>query len=235
MNCLEFRRILQTEAASQEAEFLLHKRECTACAPAVQRAAGLERALRESLRIDVPEGLESRILLRHALRDPPRRRLGLAHALAASVVLAVLAFGALRWQEARLYSIEREVVSLVEYADYALAPVAPVEGARVAQALRLVGLELEAPLGAVTFASHCIVRGVLAGHLVLREGGEWGPVTVFLIPASLVTERQRFREGRWRGLLVPTPTGTVAVLGTHPDPVSLVESRVRAAVRWHLG
>lgn len=234
MNCLEFRRMLQTEPSSQDPAFLLHKRECPACAPAVQRAARFERALRESLRVEVPEELESRILLRHEFEAAQRRRRPrLPYALAASVLLAAIVLGGLHWRSAYLDSIEHEVVSLASAADYALSATDPVGGDRVAEALRVVGLGLEVPLESVTFASQCIIRGKLAGHLVVRQG-ESAPVTVFLIPASMVTERKRFRENAWRGVLVPAPTGTIAVLGMQEEAVARVESRVRGTVRWRL-
>lgn len=234
MNCLEFRRLLQTEPESQDPAFLLHKRECAACAPAVRRASRLERSLRESLRVEIPEGLESRILLRHAFEAGGRRRRpSLPYTLAASVLLAAVTLGGLQWRSAYLDSVEHEVVSLASAAEYALAATEPVDDARVKQALQVVGLGLETPIKTVTFASQCIIRGRLAGHLVLREN-DGGPVTVFLIPDSIVTERKRIREKEWRGVLVPTPTGTIVVLGMQEDAVALVEDQVRGSVRWRL-
>ena len=69
MNCLEFRRRCLAEPGNQDSEFVRHKRECAACAEFAVSMHDIDRTLVEALRVDVPENLASRIILRQSLQN----------------------------------------------------------------------------------------------------------------------------------------------------------------------
>ena len=124
-----------------------------------------------------------------------------------------------------------ELVALVEAADYALVPRGQVHEGTVSDALRPVGLGLDEPVGNVSFAGRCLVRGNVAGHLVLRES--MSPVSVFLMPGEHVSRASSFEREGWHGVVVPAQAGSVGVVvpdGKRVDP-ALLELLVRA-VRW---
>lgn len=231
MNCLEFRRTHDTEPASRDESFLRHRRECAACRAHSARAACFEQQLAASMQVPVPENLASKILLRQSFLAGDRRtrwpRYGLA--LAASLVLlAVLLY--------RPYEIEpvpgldRDVVEVIEVAQHALAASKPVAWAQVQLALRPAGVGLSGDIGVVTFASPCVVRGKIAGHIVIR--GDKAPVTVLLMPSERVRVRSSFGGPDYRGYLVPTDVGTIAIVGAPEEGLERFEDQVRAAVRW---
>lgn len=233
MNCMEFRRMLLTDPAVSDPDFEAHRRTCRSCADAVERSAHLERRLREAVNIDVPEGLASRILLKHSFtahRRVPWWRRGRTYALAASIVLAVglVAMGLVAQVEQRRLS--EEFVALVEGAPYALQAKDRVSREQISQALSAAGVDLDGSIGEVTFAGPCIVRGEISGHVVIQ--GQSSPVTVFLIKEKLVSDRATIRAGEYRGVVVPAGTGTIAIVSESGESLAHVEALVRSAVRW---
>ncbi len=102
MNCLEFRRRLSADPEDRDAAIRAHTRDCASCSHWAAEAKRFESLLHQAMEVEVPENLESRILLRLALRYPQREatsRRGFA--LAASILGAVLLGGALLWFESK--------------------------------------------------------------------------------------------------------------------------------------
>lgn len=233
MNCLEYRRLMETAPAEAGAEAHEHARGCPSCADLGRRAARLDRLMQRAVRVPLPENLEARILMRQSFDRPqrPRARHRAWAALAAGLLLAV----AVAWygvrvvdQEARLHE---ELVALVEMADYALEARGPVRSDALSDALRPVGLGLREPVGTVSFAGRCLVRGNLSGHLVIRESAT--PVSVFLMPDEHVSRTSSFRRDGWHGIVAPAGRGTVGMVvpgEEHIDPALL--ERMLRAVRW---
>jgi hypothetical protein len=233
MNCLEFRRILLTDPGSEDPGFLAHRRSCSECTEVIARSAHFERRLREAARVEVPETLASRILLKQSFAERKARpwwRDRRVVALAASVLLAVGLASLAVLSESRDHRLSQEFVALVNGAPYALTGSLPVSDDDVSAALDPVGLDLAGSIGKVTFASRCLVRGKLAGHLVLQ--GESAPVTVFLVPFSLVDERARIRSAHYSGVVVPQGNGTIAIVSSPGESLEGIEERVRSAIRW---
>lgn len=233
MNCLEFRRMLLTDPFSEDPEFVAHRQGCDECARVLERSARFERNLRQAMRVEVPEDLASRILLKQSFAEPkvPRWwRRGRSLALAASVLIAVGLVGLGLLSEIRDHRLSQEFVALVKGAPYALAATGPVSSDDVSSALGPVGLDLAGSIGKVTFASRCLVRGRLAGHLVLQ--GESAPVTVFLVPFSMVDKRATIHSSHYSGVVVPQGNGTIAIVSSPGEALEGIEARVRSAIRW---
>ncbi len=226
MNCLEFRRQMETAPAQAGSGAHEHARECPACTDFSRRVAAFDRALGEALRVPVPENLAARILMRQSFprRSTTRGWLALAACLVLAIALA--AGGYLRYESA----LEHELVALVQAADYALAADEPVDTEALAEALRPVGLGVGAPMGRVSYAGRCLVRGNLSGHLVIRDDAE--PVTVFLMPDERMARRSRFEHQGWSGVLVPAGDGTLGFVAPAGKSVESVIERVSKAVRW---
>jgi len=231
MNCLDYRRLMETAPGEAGEKAVAHARACTSCAEFARRAAHVDRLVREAVRLPLPENLEERILMRQSFRRPRRKLAGWA-ALAAGVVLILAGFlfhaGYVAHEETDLHA---ELVALVEAADYALKARGPVPEESVDEALRPVGLDLLSAVGDVSFAGRCLVRGNLSGHLVLRESAL--PVTVFLMPDERVARASRFRRNGWQGVVVPAERGSVGIVVPENGGVdpALVERLVRS-VRW---
>ena len=241
MDCLEVRRALATDPNSQDPDVLEHVSQCDDCARAFATSLRFERALRDAMKVSVPENLASRILLKQSFEERERtsRWLRWPGAAAAAVLLTagLLTLLLLRPQELdprveapQVDGLDQEVVALVEAAEYALQAKGPVAHDTVNEALSPIGLGLTRELRGVTFASRCLLRGKMAGHLVLK--GERAPITVFLIPHERIEAEAPIAEADWAGRLLPADEGTIAVVAAPGESLDNVVRMVRNAVNW---
>lgn len=231
MNCMEFRRIVDTDPDSKDEDFIRHKAECESCAAFSARAARFSVELDRAVHFDAPENLASRILLKQSFLPSRtsfsrRRVLALAASLVAAVGLAVSA----AYIGSRQDPLAREIFTLIEYADYAMKPKVPLGEQPVARAVSRAGLRLEGKLEKVTFAGNCLLQHKIAGHLVIQ--GEKAPITVFLIRKIALDAEMRIRSDSLRGIVVPVDGGAVAVVGARDEPLSELVERITSAVRW---
>jgi hypothetical protein len=233
MNCIEFRRTLLTDPVSLDSEFAEHRRSCRECADAVARSAHFERCLREAVTIDVPENLASRILLKQSFEPRSERpwwRTRSVYALAASLLLAVGLVSLGLTSQLQQRRLSEEFVTLVNGAPYALTASKPVSDGEISAALEPAGLDLRGPIGNVTYAGRCLVRGKVSGHIVLQ--GDTAPVTVFLISEQLVADRTTINSDHYSGVVLALGTGTIAIVSAPGESLEKVEARVRSAIRW---
>lgn len=231
MNCMEFRRLVDTDPDSKDEDFVRHKAECESCAAFAARAGRFVRVLNQAAHFDPPENLASRILLKQSFlparsRFSRRRVLALAASLVAAAGVAVTAGYVVNFQD----PLAREIFTLIDYADYALKPRVPLDEQPIARAVSRAGLKLEGRLEKVTFAGNCLLQQKIAGHLVIQ--GEKGPVTVFLIRRISLDSETRIRSESLRGVVVPVNGGAVAVVGAPDEQLDELVERVTAAVRW---
>lgn len=232
MNCLEFRRLAEIDPESRDADFLQHKADCGGCAEFAARTQRFSSALQAAARVEPPENLSQRILLRQSFakpRTPSSRRMGLLALAASIVVAAVLAFSG-AYLLHREDPLTREIFSLISQADDTFASQTVLDDKTVAAALNHVGLDVTGELEKVTFAGQSLVRGKLAGHLVIQ--GEWAPCTVLLIPETDLASRYTIDRDKLRGLVVPFNGGVLAIIGAPQENLAPVVERVKAALRW---
>lgn len=236
MNCLEFRRILQAEPGSRDPALLRHRQECPSCAAVAARAAEFEQQLQRAVKVEVPEDLASRILLRQSFK--PRRRWWRhtpLYAVAAGLILA-FALTATFLLQPGVHPIEQGVLARMASEPYALTRTEQVEDAQLVSVLNKANLALagdRALLGDLTFAHVCVVNRKVAAHLVAQ--GVRGRVTILLMPGQTVERPRRIQGDEIIGVLVPMgDQGTLAVMGRPGEPLEAVERNVRATVRWEL-
>lgn len=234
MNCIDFRRLAETEPGCDDPAFIDHAAQCQSCAAFAARAKQFDHLLKAAVKFDVPQDLASRILLREALGGPARERplRARAFAIAASALLCVgLVFGVWSYVD-RGPALDEEMVALIQAAPYALQSTELVGAGAIKAALRPVGLRLDSEMGRVTFASRCYVRGLLSGHVVMR--GNSAPITVFLVPGRLATERTEVRSAALSGVIFPVASGTIAIIGAPGEPLLEHEQRITRAIRFEV-
>ncbi len=231
MNCLQFRRLVETSPNTQDPEFLRHKAECGNCALLAARVARFDAALSNAVRIDPPENLAARILLKQSFSSPhnalPRRRLvALAASMAAVASLALAG----NWYLKRGDELADEIVALVHKASYAMSSETLLDSQSVAMALAPVGLRLKAKISGVTFAGQCLLRNTLAGHLVLQ--GKKAPITIFLMPDVRISGPSAIKDPMLSGELVPLKKGSMAIVGAPGEKLAPVLEQIQFAVGW---
>ncbi|VAX10481.1 hypothetical protein MNBD_GAMMA25-1401 [hydrothermal vent metagenome] len=229
MLCLDVRRILAATQVSLAADVLAHLKTCKSCARYAEQEAMLSRQISEKLTVAAPEGLASRILLQHGLGEEKRYRMRRNHwqALAASVVLTVgLISGMLMVNYP--YSLEAATLAHVDEEKMALQAEGDIQLSRVNDLLAPYNMKLQQAIGRVNFAMPCRIRQYVGAHLVIN--GEYGKVTVLIMPGEYVMARTTLQEQNMRGLLIPTRGGSIAILGEQQEPLEAIEARINQAL-----
>jgi hypothetical protein len=231
MNCLEFRRLVDTDPDSKDEDFVRHKAQCESCARLASRAARFSSALTAAARVEAPENLTSRVLLRQSFSDSRTllsRRSALAAAASITIVAGLAVAGAyfLRRED----PLAREIFARIRQADDSFRSKTLLDSRAVAEALAPVGLDVTGELGKITYAGQSILQGKLSGHLVIQ--GEWAPCTVFLIPEVRVANEYTIRADHMKGVVVPFDEGAMAIVGAPEESLAPVVERVKTAFRW---
>jgi hypothetical protein len=82
----------------------------------------------------------------------------------------------------------------------------------------------------VDYLNICKIRKAAGAHLVVKDGED--AVTVLIMPGEYVHERVPIQSERFQGVIVPIPNGSMAVVTKKGEPLTEIESRVRANVRF---
>jgi len=233
MNCLEFRRRYLAEPGNRDSEFVRHTSECAACTDFAEHMRKVDKTLVEALRVDVPENLASRIVLRQSLQKSqvPSKHRPRRYAIAASLLLTLGLAGGLYtlisttpFHRAVMVHLDGEWDSLVQRQG--------VSDQKLMSVLDSVGGELKGDLGTVRHASLCDFSEYGGAHLVL-EGGK-GLVVVLLLPEKHIAGPKAISGDRSEGILVPTNNGSMVIAGNEDEALPDIERRVRSAVVWRL-
>lgn len=233
LTCIEFRQRIGAEPMSRDPGLVRHRLACRTCAEHARGLEVMDLRLMRALALPVPETLAHRIILRASSEamTPPGRRW---HALAAMLgLLAVGIAAGLLWRtpEAVATPLSVDALAHLHHEPDTHAPTAvQVAHTRVREVLVRGGAEpvdLDA-LGAVSYARLCPFRGHLVPHLVFQ--GADGPVTVFVLKHERVSGPTSFAEGGWRGVILPTGTGSIAIIGVDEPSLQEVRERVTRSV-----
>ncbi|MEE9595355.1 MAG: hypothetical protein V3V96_01140, partial [Acidiferrobacterales bacterium] len=76
------------------------------------------------------------------------------------------------------------------------------------------------------------VREQQCGQLIVQ--GAVGPVTILLMPGVYIEGARDLYSRELNGIVVPTTTGSMAIVGEPGEPLHDMEQRMRAAVTWQL-
>ncbi len=227
MNCIAFRRALSQSPASWDEELRAHGRECPGCEAFAQRLVEFESTLVEAVRIDVPEGLASRVLLAHGLRLEGGRRVRRRRLLLAFAAIAALGLAG-SWLALAPSRLDSDVLAHIEAEPSHLHALGELSRAEVNQRLAPLGVGVEGELLTISYAGTCWIRGSLGAHLVLQ--GEKGPVTVLFLPDEPLDNRFPIRDERLQGIIVPAGRGSLAIVGKPGEAVEIIERRLKRAL-----
>ncbi|HSW52356.1 MAG TPA: DUF3379 family protein, partial [Sulfuricaulis sp.] len=171
-----------------------------------------------------PAELHARLVLRQSLHRPRRFR---TLAIAATVLLTVTLAGGW-WLHSPGPSLDRVVIAHIEGERELLASRDQVPAVKVAQLTQAIGMPLQGDIGTVRIAEICPIGKHHGAHLILV--GEKGPVTVLLLPRETVARRKSFEQGGFRGVLIPTGYGGLAVVGEPDEALDDIARRMQRAL-----
>ncbi|HVA55449.1 MAG TPA: DUF3379 family protein [Gammaproteobacteria bacterium] len=232
VNCLEVRRILGAEPQRRDLALLEHCKVCAACAAFMKEMLGLDVRLSRALAVDVPEGLEARIVFRTTFRSAHRRTYPWL-AAAAAVVLAVgLGIGAWRMSVRESYMPLAEVVvqHIMQKSQALLASTTPVNDADVSAVLERVGAKLQGNMGPITYANTFYMHGQLGAHLVMMT--PHGAVTLLLLPHIHVDKRMQMDMQGFHCMIDPIGIGSIVIVASASMPMDGMEQHIMSMVQW---
>lgn len=221
MTCDEARLLIGAEPGASTPALEEHLQGCPECARLRTEMRALDEQLRRAL-AQPPHSGRSR-------RAAPALR---QWALAASVLLAILAAGAL-WLLRPSDTLARDVVAHVQGEPQSWLATQHVDAQAIATALHGAGVELDLTSDQIIYAQSCWFRGHYVPHLVVESAR--GPVTVLILRHEHVDGRRSFDERGMGGVIVPAGTGSIAVLergGGNSGNLEQLAQQMQRDVRW---
>jgi hypothetical protein len=186
-------------------DLALHKSECQTCRKFDEDNLQFDKNLYQALKVEVPDGLASRVLLKQALQpEPGLLRRWSRMSMAASFLLAgVFAL----YQLSTTASIDEALVEHVEGEQHiVLARSALLEDAQIRQVLNSIDLNMDGSIGKVTFAANCLIDGAMVAHFVVEHGNN--SYTLFVVPGESKGELVEFESNGWHGIISPHGSGS---------------------------
>ena len=230
MDKKEFEQRAIAEPENKEPAFLRAKLANTENNSLVDKQRQADARAEHAMKIDIPEGLAGRILLKQSLQEKQLKRewYRSAYAIAASVLLAVVILVQVlpttpALDEAVLTHIDDELDHLLEKRD--------INDETLDRLIGTFGGKFGQSIGQVNFAGLCNIRKGPGMHLVLQSAQ--GPVTVLIMPDEKIARRQVIGNGRFNGVILPVAEGSMAVVGENAAAITSVEMLMQKAISWN--
>ena len=231
MNFSEFKRFLGADPRSRDPEFQRARHSSPEFEEAAARAERFETKLERSASIAAPDGLMEVIKAISQQQAASTKSKGWRRmALAASVFIAVGAAG-LTWkmnphwdsvEDYLAYHYRQDGEKLLTRADGA--------SANDVQAL-LSELNVRATpalAGIIGMIKYCPTPDGKGVHMILNT--ETGPVTVFYMPETEVTDKEMLVFDNMEAILVDLQSGSAAIIGPDPQLISSLYSFVQDSI-----
>lgn len=230
MDELKFRRQAYSEPNSQEADFLDAAMESAEREAFLNDLKGLDTKIDRALKVDVPDDLAAKLLLRQQLQHhhTQRRKTGFAFALVASIAfLAGMTFTLLRMGPVDL---SQHALAHVYHETEALHIEQDVPFQTVNFQLASLGgnnsMKFIQQPGRVFYSTYCDFQGVKSLHLVMQ--GEQEKVTLFIVPLEdrMVLE-EAFADNKYQGMGFETDNAYMLLVGEQNQDLDYVKNEIK--------
>lgn len=224
MNCDEARQLIGAEPQGSRPELTEHLAACADCRAFQLEMQRIDRDVRRVL--ELPQQTAMPRAQAPAPAPVGSRWLGGQRwMLAASLAFALVA-GSLLWSLRPAPSLADDLVAHVAGEPESWRSTQPVPRAQLEHVLQRAGLSSPA-MPEVVYARSCWFHGRYVPHLVVRT--DRGPYTVIVLRGEQIARPEHFSERGYRGMLLPEPGGTVAVLALeNGDPGAVADEIGRA-------
>lgn len=196
----------------------------------------LDLKIAKALQIDVPE------LRMPELPDidtadvaslPIRRRTTMPFwfAVAATVVLATSITIRLSGTFQSYETLADELLAHLDHEPAALRVTdQPVSDRRLARVVPAGMAVFNRDEALITYAQPCTINGKKVPHLVIQ--GQYGPVTILLMPDETVAEVTPLDGDNIRGVILPVGDGSIAIIGNRAEQLDSIQENVVNSVMW---
>ena len=239
--CIETRRALTAEPNSRNLDLLEHLSACESCAEYLQKLKKFDDKLKAACKVDVPEELESRIILAQRMENhsvdaetnvvpinKAKRTKGKGYyrwmSVAAALVLAVgLSLGMFKLGES--HALQDEVLAHIGSHLSELEDDDNIQLASLNSLLQQHGLIANEGIGYIRHVQNCPIDGKMVPHLVIGDD-QGNAVTVMYIPWKESVKRTLFNNEKFNGVLVGTQRGSFVIVSEDPNSLEPIEHRV---------
>lgn len=230
MDELKFRRQAYEDPHNQDPEFVAQMQESAENQAFVAELKRLDTKLINALKVDVPEDLADKLILRQQLQQhhKQRRQTGFLVAMAASIAFIVgisfslLRLGPVDLAEHALAHVYHEGVALQVDQNVNFTQV----NAQLASMNNLGNAKFTEQPGKVYYTSYCDFQGVKSLHLVLQA--EKGKVTLFIVPIEkrMVLDNT-FADGKYQGMGFEAGDAYILLVGEDKTDLSFVKDEIK--------
>ena len=223
MECNEFKRAAGAEPRRLSATAQEHLAQCVTCEQYARHMLSLDDLLKRALQLPVGKV--------PVLNSPPQRRTGNRWLpLAASLLLSLVVAGG-GWLALPRMTLAGELIEHVSAEQDMVATAKQVSSAELDAILLRSGVRLNRnPQHRIWYALNCPFRGNDTPHLIVETAQ--GRVTVLLLGRERVRSVQTFDEQGYRGTILPSGPGSIAIIATNQAAVAEAAKHVAAAVQW---
>ncbi len=231
--CEEYR-----EAIAAEPSFdggAAHLSQCASCQAFRAEILALDLKISSALAISVPE-LKlpelSEIDTSKVTALPLRRFAQPAWlAVAATVTLAAfIGFGMLG-SDVSNATLAEQILAHIDHEPGAFRVVdEAVTDKRLARVVPASIGSMDHSVGLITYAQSCRINGREVPHLVIQ--GEFGPITILLMPGEKISGAQTIEGENVHGIILPVGDGSIAIIGEGGERLERIEEQVKNSVTW---
>ena len=227
MNCLSARRIISTDINQKSAAFAQHLHGCSSCKSFYERQLKFNRTLTEAVEVDVPEGLAARVLVEQRIHQKKSRDKKYRWTAMAASMLLVISVGLVTTLHSPP-SLASVIVEHVKSEPTALHGQAEVSLQELNELLKPHGVRADATIGRATHAGNCLIQGKLGAHIVFA--GKNAPITLIIVPHELNKDKVTIDDDEFKGVLVRTQRGVLALLSEDQESMLEFEQRLHQSL-----
>ena len=201
-----------------------------------QQYQALDLKIAKALQIDVPELKMPELpdVDSSGVTPLPARKRSLApvwFAIAATVVLAASISVRMSGVFESHDSLADAVLAHIDHEPGALRVTnVAVSDDRLARAVPASLAVYERGESLITYAQPCVINGNTVPHLVVQ--GEYGPVTILLMPDEKLAEVTSIDGENVKGVILPVGNGSIAIVGGRDEPLETIRKNVLNSVTW---
>jgi len=231
--CEEYR-----EAIAAEPSFdggAAHLSQCASCQAFRAEMLALDLKISSALAISVPE-LKlpelSKIDTSKVTALPLRRFAQPAWlAVAATVTLAVFIGYGMLGSDVSNATLAEQILVHIDHEPGAFRVVdEAVTDKRLARVVPASIGSMDHSVGLITYAQSCRINGREVPHLVIQ--GEFGPITILLMPGEKISGAQTIEGENVHGIILPVGDGSIAIIGESGERLERIEEQVKNSVTW---
>jgi hypothetical protein len=234
MNCEEFKQAVAADPSFDGAA--AHAMECAKCSTYQAEMQALDLKIASAMALEAP-GLTMpdlpEIDTTNVTTLPRRPMMPAWFAVAATVVIAAVFGIRMLGTDMQSGTLADQIIAHIDHEPYGLRVTdVPVSEQRLQTVVPDGIAKMDHSAGLISYAQSCEINGRDVPHLVIQ--GEYGPVTILLMPKEYVAEASAIEGDNINGIIVPVGDGSIAIVGVREERLDKIQKRVMDSVEWDI-